>query len=155
LPVEVIEGDGRERAWVGRRTGGATPGGEGADRGAEPNGCLFCWRCRGCQEYHAVANTITVCGKVIPVIPVAQDVDGRRPPEKMAAALAKSVSPPDTGVARVGVKVRRPHPADKEEFLTRIKLPEKYHGPFDMDQDEVEWRWPAPASRRPPGVYCS
>jgi hypothetical protein len=59
-------------------------------------------------EYYAVANAITVSGKVILVIPVSQDVDGRRPP-------------------------------DEEEILKRIKLPEKYHGPFDMDQDDVEW----------------
>jgi hypothetical protein len=55
-----------------------------------------------------------------------------------AAYLAKSVFPPDTEVARVRVKVRRTHRADEEE-LKRIKLAEKYHGPFDMDQGEVEW----------------
>jgi hypothetical protein len=85
-----------------------------------------------------VANAITVSGKVILVIPVVQDVDGRRPPEKMAAYLAKSVFPPDTEVARVRVKVRRPHPADEEGFLKRIKPPEEYHGPFDMGQGDVE-----------------
>jgi hypothetical protein len=52
--------------------------------------------------------------------------------------LAKSVFPPDTEVARVRVKVRRAHRAGEEEFLKRTKLPEKYHGPFDLDQGEVE-----------------
>jgi hypothetical protein len=59
--------------------------------GHEPNRCRFCCRCRGCQEYHAgVANTTTVSGKVILVIPVAQDVDGRWPQK---SNLALSLSP--------------------------------------------------------------